>query len=111
MGLEYDDASYKETLEMAVKAVDLPAFRKRQKEALAKGRHLGIGIATFSERTGYGSPAFGAYMEITPGWETVIVTSIPPASWKRASVPPHTARACARRWRRSSPTRLASHPR
>ena len=78
MGLEYDDASYKETLEMAVKAVDLPAFRKRQKDALAKGRHLGIGIATFSERTGYGSPAFAARgMEITPGWETVIVTVDP----------------------------------
>ena len=54
------------------KAVDLPAFRKRQKEARAQGRHLGIGFATFSERTGYGSPAFAARgMEITPGWETV----------------------------------------
>ncbi len=59
---------------MAVKAIDLPAFRARQKEARAKGRHLGIGFATFSERTGYGSPAFAARgMEITPGWETVIV--------------------------------------
>jgi aerobic carbon-monoxide dehydrogenase large subunit len=78
MGLEYDEATYKETLEMAVKAVDLPAFRKRQKEARAKGRNLGIGIATFSERTGYGSPAFAARgMEITPGWETVIVTVDP----------------------------------
>ena len=57
---------------MAVKAVDVPAFRKRQKEARAKGRYLGIGFATFSERTGYGSPAFAARgMEITPGWETV----------------------------------------
>jgi aerobic carbon-monoxide dehydrogenase large subunit len=78
MGLEYDEATYKETLEMAVEAVDMPAFRKRQKEARAKGRHLGIGIATFSERTGYGSPAFAARgMEITPGWETVIVTVDP----------------------------------
>src|SRR4029077_19484808 len=44
MGLEYDEATYKETLEMAVKAIDVPAFRKRQAEARAKGRHLGIGI-------------------------------------------------------------------
>ena len=36
MGLEYDEATYKETLEMAVKAVDVPAFRKRQKEARAQ---------------------------------------------------------------------------
>ncbi len=78
MGLEYDDATYKETLEMAVKAIDIPAFRKRQKEARSKGRHLGIGLATFSERTGYGSAAFAARgMEITPGWETVIVTVDP----------------------------------
>ena len=77
-GLEFDDATYKETLEMAVKAVDLPAFRKRQKEARAQGRFLGIGFATFSERTGYGSPAFAARgMEITPGWETVIMTVDP----------------------------------
>ena len=49
-------------------AIDVPAFRKRQKEARAKGRYLGIGFATFSERTGYGSPAFAARgMEITPG--------------------------------------------
>ena len=74
MGLEYDEATYKETLEMAVKAIDVPAFRTRQKEARAKGRYLGIGFATFSERTGYGSPAFAARgMEITPGWETVII--------------------------------------
>jgi aerobic carbon-monoxide dehydrogenase large subunit len=78
MGLEYDEATYKETLEMAVKAVNLPAFRKRQKDSRAQGRHLGIGFATFSERTGYGSPAFAARgMEITPGWETVIVTVDP----------------------------------
>ena len=86
MGLEYDDATYKETLEMAVKAVDVPAFRKRQKEARAKGRHLGIGFATFSERTGYGSPAFAARgMEITPGWETVIV-SVDPSGFIEARI-------------------------
>ncbi len=78
IGLVYDEASYKQTLEMAVEAIDLPAFRARQKQERAKGRHLGIGFATFSERTGYGSPAFAARgMEITPGWETVILTVDP----------------------------------
>ncbi len=77
-GLVFDEASYKETLEMAVKAIDVPAFRARQREARAKGRYLGIGFATFSERTGYGSPAFAARgMAITPGWETVHVTVDP----------------------------------
>jgi len=78
MGLVYDEATYKETLEIAVKAVDVPAFRARQKAARAKGKYLGLGFATFSERTGYGSPAFAARgMEITPGWETVILTVDP----------------------------------
>jgi carbon-monoxide dehydrogenase large subunit len=77
-GLVFDEASYKETLEMAVKAIDVPAFRARQREARAKGRYLGIGFATFSERTGYGSPAFAARgMAITPGWEMVHVTVDP----------------------------------
>ena len=78
IGLEYDVGSYRETLEMAVKAIDLPAFRARQQQERSKDRHLGIGFATFSERTGYGSPAFAARgMDITPGWETVILTVDP----------------------------------
>jgi len=78
MGLEYDEATYQQALELAAAAVDVPAFRARQRQARAKGRHLGIGFATFCERTGYGSPAFAARgMEITPGWETVIVSVDP----------------------------------
>ncbi|HEY0300604.1 MAG TPA: xanthine dehydrogenase family protein molybdopterin-binding subunit [Rhizomicrobium sp.] len=77
-GLVYDEASYQATLEMAVQRIDLPAFRARQREARARGLYLGIGFATFSERTGYGSPAFAARgMAITPGWETVHVTVDP----------------------------------
>ena len=85
-GLVFDQASYKQTLEMAVQAVDVPAFRARQIEARAQGRHLGIGFATFSERTGYGSSAFAARgAEIVPGWETVIV-SIDPSGCVEARI-------------------------
>ncbi len=85
-GLVFDDASYKQTLEMSVEAIDVPAFRKRQKEARAQGRYLGIGFATFSERTGYGSPAFAARgMDITVGWETVIL-SIDPSGFVEARI-------------------------
>jgi carbon-monoxide dehydrogenase large subunit len=77
-GLVFDEASYRQTLEMAVDAIDLPRLRAQQKAARAEGRYLGIGFATFSERTGYGSPAFAARgMEITPGWETVEITMDP----------------------------------
>jgi carbon-monoxide dehydrogenase large subunit len=86
MGLVFDDGTYKETMEIAIKAIDLPAFRKQQQAARAKGRYLGIGFATFSERTGYGSPAFAARgMEITPGWETVHLT-IDPSGFVEARI-------------------------
>ena len=86
MGLVYDEASYQQTLEMAVKAIDVPAFRARQKKERAKGRHLGIGFATFSERTGYGSPAFAARgMDIVPGWDTVVL-SLDPSGYVEARI-------------------------
>jgi carbon-monoxide dehydrogenase large subunit len=86
MGLVFDEATYKETLELAAEHIGVPAFRQRQKEARAKGRYLGLGFATFSERTGYGSPAFAARgMEVTPGWETVEL-SIDPSGYVEARI-------------------------
>ena len=77
-GLIFDEGSYVETLDIAAAQIDLPKFRARQHEARQTGRFLGIGFATFSERTGYGSPAFAARgMEITPGWETVNIVMDP----------------------------------
>jgi carbon-monoxide dehydrogenase large subunit len=77
-GLVLDDASYVETMEQAVRAIDVAAFRSRQKEQRAQGRYLGLGLATFSERTGYGTPAFAARgMDVVPGWETVEVSMDP----------------------------------
>ena len=85
-GLVFDEASYQETLEMAALAIDVPGFRARQKEERARGRYLGIGFAAFSERTGYGSPAFAARgMAITPGWEAVIV-SVDPSGFVEARI-------------------------
>ncbi len=39
----------RESLERVAQLVDIPAFRRRQAEALARGHHLGIGVATFIE--------------------------------------------------------------
>jgi carbon-monoxide dehydrogenase large subunit len=77
-GLVFDEGTYIETLDTAAAAIDLPKFRARQTKAREAGFFLGIGFATFSERTGYGSPAFAARgMEITPGWETVDIAIDP----------------------------------
>jgi carbon-monoxide dehydrogenase large subunit len=85
-GLVFDEGSYRQTLDMAVAAADVARFRARQKKAREDGRYLGFGVATFSERTGYGSPAFAARgMDITPGWETVILT-IDPSGFVEARI-------------------------
>ena len=77
-GLLLDQASYVETMDAAVQAAGVAVFRARQAHARAQGRHLGVGLATFCERTGYGTPAFAARgMEVTPGWETVEMTMDP----------------------------------
>ena len=77
-GLKFDEGSYQQTLEMAIAEMDVPAFRRRQQEARGQGRYLGLGLATFSERTGYGTPAFAARgMGVTPGWETVELSMDP----------------------------------
>jgi aerobic carbon-monoxide dehydrogenase large subunit len=71
-GVIYDEGSYVASMEQAAETIDLARFRVRQQAARAEGRYLGIGFSVFSERTGYGTPAFAARsMEITPGYETV----------------------------------------
>ena len=39
----------KESLERVAQVIDIPAFRRRQAEARARGRYLGVGVATFIE--------------------------------------------------------------
>ena len=42
-GLVYDEGSYRETLEVALAAADVPAFRTRQAALRGEGRYLGLG--------------------------------------------------------------------
>ena len=75
MGLVFDEATYVETMEVAVAAADIAGFRRRQADARKDGRYLGLGLSTFSERTGYGTPAFAARgMEITPAQNRGAIT-------------------------------------
>lgn len=77
-GLVYDEGSYVEAMDAAADVIDLDAFRRRQDDARRQGRYLGVGFSVFSERTGYGTPAFAVRsMDVTPGYETVILTMDP----------------------------------
>jgi carbon-monoxide dehydrogenase large subunit len=77
-GLVFDQGSYVESLDLAAQTIDVAAFRARQEKARKEGRFLGLGFAAYSERSGFGTPAFAARgMEITPGWESADVAMDP----------------------------------
>ena len=62
----YDSGNYPLALEQALGAIGgVSAFRKRQKDALAQGRYLGLGIGCYTEGTGAG-PFEGATVRIDP---------------------------------------------
>ena len=70
----YDGGDFPGALDKVLAAVGgLPAFRKRQKEARAHGRYLGLGLATYVEGTGVG-PFESATVRIEPTG-AVFVTS------------------------------------
>ena len=77
-GLVIDSGSYHEALEMCANALDVPAFRERQRAARDEGRLLGLGIACFAERTGYGTEAFNQRrMVVTPGYDSALARMDP----------------------------------
>ena len=111
-GLTFDEASYRQTMEMAVAALDLPAFRARQKKARAHGQYLGIGFSRSQSAPAMARrPSPRAAWRSFRAWRPSTSAWIPPASSRRVSAPARTARACAPRSRRSSPMRSASRRR
>jgi carbon-monoxide dehydrogenase large subunit len=70
----YDGGDFPGAVEKVLGAIGgLPAFRKRQQEARARGRYLGLGMATYVEGTGVG-PFESATVRIEPTG-AVFVTS------------------------------------
>jgi aerobic carbon-monoxide dehydrogenase large subunit len=57
-GLVYDSGSFHESLDRAVEEADLPALRREQEEARSRGRHLGIGLACYTEQTAHTTTEF-----------------------------------------------------
>jgi carbon-monoxide dehydrogenase large subunit len=70
-GIVWDRSSFTECLRKACKAADYDALRRRQAEARAAGRWLGIGIASYAELTGIGSRiSVAPGMPLNTGTET-----------------------------------------
>src|SRR5699024_9011543 len=68
--ITYDPGSYLESLDLCEQMVREAGRYEWQSRARERGRHIGIGYACFSERTGYGSSAFAARkMLVVPGFD------------------------------------------
>lgn len=62
----YDSGDYPLALDKVLAEIgDLDAFRRRQREARAEGRHLGLGLGLYTEGTGVG-PFEGATVRVDP---------------------------------------------
>ncbi len=73
-GIIWERSSFTECLDKACRTIDYEAFRKRQAEARAAGRWLGLGIATYAELTGIGSRiSVAPGMPINTGSESATV--------------------------------------
>ena len=59
-GMPYTDMTPLETFELAVEMLDLDDFRRQQAEALATGRHIGVGTSSYVEPTATGMPFYGS---------------------------------------------------
>ena len=74
MPMVYDSGDYPKALRRAIEELGgLESIRKRQKEALAEGRYIGLGIGCYVEGTGVG-PFEGATVKIDPTGKIMVAT-------------------------------------
>jgi carbon-monoxide dehydrogenase large subunit len=57
-GLKYDTGDYEKTLNRALELVGYEDFRRKQEEARAQGRYLGLGLSTYVELCGVAPSAW-----------------------------------------------------
>ncbi len=65
LAVTYDSGEYEKAMQLALDAIDVPAFRQEQAAAQAEGRYLGLGFAFYVEGTGLG-PYEGGHVRIHP---------------------------------------------
>ncbi|MFC3678359.1 xanthine dehydrogenase family protein molybdopterin-binding subunit [Ferrovibrio xuzhouensis] len=84
-GQVLEDVTPRETMELALKAVDYEGFRQRQAEDRGKGIHRGLGLCVVVESTTYGSAFYKSAGIPGSGHETAWV-KIEPSGAVNASV-------------------------
>ena len=73
----YDSGDYPRCQLEALEKINYAQFEDRQKEALAEGRYIGIGIGNYVEGTGLG-PFEGATVRIAPSGKIFLMTGAAP---------------------------------
>jgi carbon-monoxide dehydrogenase large subunit len=73
----YDSGDFPTQLEQALEAFGYDEWRERQAESVARGRRLGIGIASYVEGSGFG-PHEGAIVRLDPMGNARVVTGAKP---------------------------------
>lgn len=76
-GLKYDSGDYNKTLDLALRMLDYPAFRREQAAARQQGRYLGVGFSSYIEVCGIAPSAWAS----GEGWGA--------AMWESANVRVH----------------------
>ncbi len=71
-GVHYDSGDFPMTWDNLIREVDLPTFRKRQKDLRKKGRYIGIGFGVGAELSGVASEVL-VPMENQPGYGAATV--------------------------------------
>jgi len=74
----FDGGDYPEAVRRAVAAIDLPAWRARQKAGEADGRRIGVGFAIFCEQAAHGTSVYHGWgIPMVPGAEQCVARLAP----------------------------------
>jgi carbon-monoxide dehydrogenase large subunit len=66
----FDSGDYPEALRRAVKALDIPKWRARQRRGEPDGRRIGVGLAIFCEQAAHGTSVYHGWgIPMVPGHE------------------------------------------
>lgn len=71
--ISYDSGDYRRALDLVLEKIDAAGFAQRREAARARGKLLGLGMASCVEDTGLG-PFEGASVRITPAGKAVVAT-------------------------------------
>jgi carbon-monoxide dehydrogenase large subunit len=77
-GMLYDSGSFIESMDKVAGEAGYAELRRRQEEARAEGRYLGIGFSSYTEQTAHGSQEWAKRgVQVVPGFDSSLVRMDP----------------------------------